>query len=121
MILKRHLIVPTVLFAGVISFSSCQKEILTEKNLTVEIPQAAVTNLVNDLPGRTLAANCFNCHGTNGFAGELKIASMGSSEILSKMNSYLTKDVRADIMYVHAQAYTTDEMKLIADFFSKQQ
>lgn len=105
---------------GAFTLSSCQKEVLQEKNLTVELPQAAVTSMVNDLPGRTLAANCFNCHGTNGFAGELKIATMSSTEIMSKMNSYLTKDVRADIMYVHAQAYTTEQMTLIADFFSKQ-
>lgn len=79
--------------------------------LTVPMPDSA----------RTKAANCFQCHGTNGFAGELKIASMGQSEIISKFNSYKTKAANADIMYFHAQAYDSNEVKAIAYFFSKQQ
>lgn len=86
--------------------------------LQTEMLSATVLGV--DMQGKTLAANCFQCHGTNGFAGELKIASMGASEIINKFNSYKTMDPRADIMYVHAQAYNTEEIQLIADFFSKQ-
>jgi cytochrome c553 len=46
---------------------------------------------------------------------------MGASEIINKFNTYKTMDPRADIMYVHAQAYTAEEIQLIANFFSKQQ
>jgi cytochrome c553 len=73
-----------------------------------------------DHPGRTLSANCFQCHGTNGYAGELKIAGMGYSELMSKLTSYRTRDPKSDIMYFHALAYTDTEISLIADYFSQQ-
>jgi len=110
----------------VILFSGCQKDFLKMEesgNNQTKIQSSvtgAASNLAGDLPGRTLAANCFQCHGTNGYAGELKIASMGASEMINKFNSYKTKAANADIMYLHAQSYTTAEIQVIADFFSKQ-
>jgi sulfide dehydrogenase cytochrome subunit len=99
-------------------FFSCQKEMSEKK---AELPQAfSSATATLDHPGRTLAANCFQCHGTDGFAGELKIATQSASSIINKFNSYRTKPANADIMYVHAYAYTNDEIKLIADYFSKQ-
>jgi len=82
-------------------------------------PQAA-TVAATALPGRTLAANCFQCHGTNGVAGELKIAGERASEIISELNEMRAESPRRNIMNVHAQAYTPAEITLIADFFSKQ-
>jgi sulfide dehydrogenase cytochrome subunit len=109
-------------FTGAVHFSSCQKADFKKDQMQPvngEVP--SVTATVVNIPGQELAANCFQCHGTNGFAGELKIASMGASEIINKFNTYKTMDPRADIMYVHAQAYTAEEIQLIANFFSKQQ
>lgn len=71
-------------------------------------------------PGRTLAANCFQCHGTDGYAGELKIAGQSASGMVLKLNSFKTRDPKTDIMYFHAQAYTDTEINLIADYFSLQ-
>ena len=71
-------------------------------------------------PGRTLAANCFQCHGTDGFAGELKIAGESYSELMSELNELRLEDPKKEIMSFHAQAYTADEIRLIADYFSKQ-
>jgi sulfide dehydrogenase cytochrome subunit len=73
-----------------------------------------------DLPGRVLASNCFQCHGTNGYAGELKIGEQSASSIISDINEMKTKDPRANIMNVHARAYTTEEMQLIANYISQQ-
>lgn len=101
---------------------SCQKDFKVNQEANLmgnEILSATASTL--DHPGRTMAANCFQCHGTNGFAGNLKIASMGAAEMISKFNSYRTKAANADIMYFHAQSYDTTEVKLIADYFSKQQ
>lgn len=103
---------------------SCQDDWESEKSSEgyQKISQPVVqANLVTaDLPGRTLAANCFQCHGTNGYAGELKIAGESSSEIISELNEMKSKNPGSNIMNVHAKAYTTEEIKLIADFFSKQ-
>lgn len=102
-------------------FISCNK---TEDIIEMKAPMAPTTVLgrasAMDHPGRTLSANCFQCHGTNGYAGELKIAGMGYSELVSKLTSYRTRDPKLDIMYFHAQAYTDTEINLIADYFSKQ-
>ena len=105
------------------SLVSCRKETFTEPDMSAledSKPKTSVTASNMDLPGRTLAANCFQCHGTNGVAGELKIAGESASEIISELNEMRAKDPRSNIMNVHALAYTPDEIKLIADYFSKQ-
>ena len=118
---KQHLL---FLFAWplVVTTVSCKKQEVFKEVVTPpdQIATMALPAVVEH-PGRSLAANCFQCHGTNGFAGQLKIASMGASEIITKFNGYRAKAANADIMYLHSQAYTVDEINLIADFFSKQQ
>lgn len=98
---------------------SCSKEIQPtpqEQSVTAMSEDMARTNL----PGRTLAANCFQCHGTNGHAQELGIAGMSAAEIIGEINDMKGKSPGENIMNVHAMAYTDAEIKLIADFFSKQ-
>lgn len=70
-------------------------------------------------PGQLLASNCFQCHGTNG-SGLEHLAGKSANEIVSELREMSAKNPRAEIMNVHAQAYTSDEIKLIGDFFSKQ-
>lgn len=70
-------------------------------------------------PGRTLAANCFQCHGTDGYGME-KLAGQSAREISGELMEMQFEPARQDIMAVHAQAYTAEEINLIADYFSKQ-
>ncbi|MEN9434637.1 MAG: hypothetical protein RLZZ422_2226 [Pseudomonadota bacterium] len=72
-----------------------------------------------DHPGRTLAANCFQCHGTDGYGME-HLAGKRVSKILEEMEEMQFSDLGKNIMNVHAQSYTEDEIKLIADYFSLQ-
>jgi sulfide dehydrogenase cytochrome subunit len=103
---------------------SCNKEISSENQPVSTIPKSndALTLKAGaiDLPGRLLASNCFQCHGTNGYAGELKIGEQSASSIISDVNEMKAKDPRSNIMNVHAQAYTTEEIKLIANYISQQ-
>jgi len=104
-------------------FFSCRKDVSSLKaseNTEAITDQPASVNLAASLPGRTLAANCFQCHGTNGYATELKIAGMSYSELVEELNEFRAKDPKASIMNFHAQSYTSEEINLIADFFSKQ-
>jgi sulfide dehydrogenase cytochrome subunit len=117
----------SVLFASAlitVSLFSCKKELMTkenESNAALSTSSSSVIKAVPaDLPGRALASNCFQCHGTNGYAGELKIAGQGKSGILDAINEMKSKNPRSNIMNVHAQGYTAQEMELIADFISKQ-
>jgi len=113
---RRCFLIPIFLAGAMIS---CNKEIQT-------IPeQQAVSAMSEDmarinLPGRTLAANCFQCHGTNGHAQELGIAGMSAAEITGELNDMKGNSPGDNIMNVHAMAYTDAEIKLIADYFSKQ-
>lgn len=110
----------TALLAASAFLYSCEKDFQqTEPVASVPVTTAGLSVNMN-LPGRTLAANCFQCHGTNGYAGELKIATMSISEITNKMNQYASAPANGDIMNVHAMAYTPSEINLIADYFSKQ-
>ncbi len=70
-------------------------------------------------PGRLLASNCFQCHGTDGYGLE-HLAGKRASEIVKEIQEMRFESARKEIMNVHAQAYTDQEMSLIADYFSKQ-
>ena len=70
-------------------------------------------------PGRTLVANCFQCHGTDGYGME-HLAGKRAKSILEELDEMQFESARADIMNVHAQAYTPEELALIADYFAKQ-
>lgn len=112
------------LFLITLFLSSCRDEWETDFNGELKKgrteSQGNASNTVTTHPGRALASNCFQCHGTNGYAGELKIAGESSSEIIGELNEMKYKNPGANIMNVHAQAYTSEEIKLIADYFSKQ-
>lgn len=69
--------------------------------------------------GRTLAANCFQCHGTDGYGME-HLAGERASEIVEELMEMKFESARSNIMNVHAQAYTAEEINLIADYFAKQ-
>lgn len=71
-------------------------------------------------PGRLLASNCFQCHGTNGH-GMAGLAGKSSSDIYGDMYEMQLKSSGSHIMVVNAKGYTTTQLKLIADYFSKQQ
>lgn len=107
------------LIAGTFLISSCKEQFLAETTTTKATLNNARVAAVVEHPGRSLASNCFQCHGTNGYGME-HLAGMKVNELIGEMNEMKAKNVGADIMNVHAQAYTADEVKLIADFFSKQ-
>jgi sulfide dehydrogenase cytochrome subunit len=103
--------------------TACQKD-LSEKEDNDQAPRSnpyvVPAAAVADLPGRTLAANCFQCHGTNGYAEELKIAGQGAGGIIDNFTEFRSESPRDNIMNLHAYAYTPEEIKLIAEFISKQ-
>lgn len=91
-----------------------EQAVNTENSSELNLKAASI-----DLPGRVLASNCFQCHGTNGFGYE-ELAGESASEIISELTEMKTKNPQKNIMNVHARAYTTEEIKLIANYISKQ-
>ncbi len=73
-------------------------------------------------PGRLLASNCFQCHGTNGnpVGGFDRLAGKSSREIYEELREYRLGKEDSGIMMFHARGYTDAQLRAIADFFSKQ-
>jgi cytochrome c553 len=79
-------------------------------------------------PGRLLASNCFQCHGTNGKPGAdglERLAGMSEAEMFEELMEMrhppATVEHEKEIMAVHANGFTEAELRLIARFFSRQQ
>jgi cytochrome subunit of sulfide dehydrogenase len=81
--------------------------------------QPAAAQGVDD--GRLLASGCFQCHGTAGLKGGFgTLAGVGKLDMMNKLNDMRTKTARSNIMNPHARGYTTYQLSLIADYFSRQ-
>lgn len=88
-------------------------------------PQAIITSQVAllDHPGKLMASNCFQCHGTDGKKGVFdSLAGETANEIIEELKEMQLKN-EADkaIMKVHALAYTDEQIALIADYFASMQ
>lgn len=70
---------------------------------------------------RLLASNCFQCHGTNGKDGSFDaLAGESKKDALNELNEFRKKAANSNIMIPHARGYTSQQLNLIADYFSKQ-
>lgn len=70
-------------------------------------------------PGRLLASNCFQCHGTDGRKGFEELAGKSSSSIYEEMKEMQANAADKNIMNAHARGFSDNEIWLIADYFSK--
>lgn len=82
---------------------------------------AAQTITAAPPPGRLLASNCFQCHGYDGKSsiGFERLAGESSAEIYKELLEMRTKS-RPDIMDMHSRGYSDAQIRLIADYLSKQ-
>jgi cytochrome c553 len=70
-------------------------------------------------PGRLLASNCFQCHGTNGSGGVETLAGKSAGEIYDELKEMQTK-TPPKMMDMHARGFNDAELKLIANYFASQ-
>jgi cytochrome subunit of sulfide dehydrogenase len=73
-------------------------------------------------PGRLLASNCFQCHGTNGNGGFERLTEDSAAELFEELKELqgnpATAEHEEEIMVVHANGFTDAELWLIAKFFA---
>ena len=71
---------------------------------------------------RTLAASCAACHGSNGNAisGNAELAGMDGAYFTAQMLAFKDGSRTATVMHRHAKGLNTDEINMLADYFSKQ-
>ncbi|MCW5591357.1 MAG: c-type cytochrome [Burkholderiales bacterium] len=73
-------------------------------------------------PGRLLASNCFQCHGTDGRGDGTfeRLAGKSASEVYGELREMKAENKRGEIMTIHALGYTDAQLRSIADYFSRQ-
>ncbi len=71
---------------------------------------------------RYLAANCANCHGTEGRAqqGGFNLAGLPKDYIIAQMTAFKTGTRQATIMHQLSKGYSDAQIALMAEYFSKQ-
>lgn len=68
-------------------------------------------------PGRLLASNCFQCHGTEGRGGFESLAGKSASKIVAELKEMRQKSV-PNIMDAHARGYDDRQLQLIGEYFA---
>ena len=73
--------------------------------------------------GRSLAATCANCHGTNGNArGDMKpLAGMSADKLLAMLADFRSGNQPATIMHQISKGYTEEQLKHVAAYLAAQQ
>lgn len=82
------------------------------------LPQVVAAETV--VPGRLLASNCFQCHGTDGrpVAGLANLAGESASSLYYKMLELRQKTKEDSIMNAHVRGYTDQQLWELSVYFS---
>jgi sulfide dehydrogenase cytochrome subunit len=83
----------------------------------VAAAQSADPNLA-----RNIAANCANCHGTNGVSQGVvpSLAGQSKADLVRKMQDFKSGKAAGTIMPQLAKGYTDEQIDLAAGFFAAQ-
>ena len=84
-------------------------------------PAAALAQ-ADAVVGRYVAANCANCHGTNGIAkGAMpSLAGQKKEYIAEQMRAFRDGKRPATLMHQIAKGYTDAQVEAVAEFFARQ-
>lgn len=84
--------------------------------------QASHAQTASPTLGRNLAAQCANCHGTNGKSvGEVpSLAGQAAPVLIQKMKDYRDGKLPASIMHQLAKGYSDEQVALMAEYFARQ-
>lgn len=72
---------------------------------------------VSPPPGRLLASNCFQCHGTDGGGGFEQIAGKSTNEIYDKLRE-MQRAPEEGVMAKHAAGYTDAQLRSLSAYLS---
>lgn len=80
----------------------------------------AVPALAEPPRGRLLAAQCAQCHGTDGrSAGGIEsLAGKNADELLEELLEMKRRPVADELMHLQARGYTDEQLRLIAEYLS---
>lgn len=91
--------------------------------LLVVLGASTGTTLAADpTPGRLLASQCSQCHGTDGKAlsGIPALAGKSANSILKQLQNMRSTATPKSIMDLQARGYSEEQLRLIAEYFAAQ-
>jgi cytochrome subunit of sulfide dehydrogenase len=100
--------------------------------IRISLPLALACALTASLAGaqpapnpnlaRNLAAQCANCHGTDGKSEQAipALAGRPAADLIAAMAAFKAGTRPATIMHQLAKGYTDEQVKLMAEWFEKQ-
>ena len=82
--------------------------------------QGATQDMPMDFP--FFAANCYNCHGTEGHAvGRMPpLSGLGENRMLALLLEFKRGQRAATVMHQLSRGYTDEELAMLARYFSRQ-
>jgi cytochrome subunit of sulfide dehydrogenase len=83
---------------------------------------AAAVQAQDDAAGRSLAASCANCHGTEGRSATTEVASLAGlpkDYLIAQMRAFRDGTRPATVMQQLAKGYSDAQIELVADYFSR--
>lgn len=85
-------------------------------SLATPVTHQSASSAILIKEGRLFAANCAQCHGTDGQSGTIsQLAGMSAKDMFAKMKDQQTHN---SIMGAHARGYTDDQLRAIAAYFA---
>lgn len=97
------------------------------RHFTFTLVAAALLGLANGAANAQsanyLAANCANCHGTDGNAqgpGSWPLAGKSKSYLIEQMAAFKAGTRQATIMHQISKGYSDEQIATLAEYFSKQ-
>lgn len=76
------------------------------------------TSIAAPLEGKQLAAQCAQCHGTNGSGGFLQLAGRNSGSLYKQLLTMKARSTPQSIMDMQARGYTDEQLWLISEYFA---
>jgi sulfide dehydrogenase cytochrome subunit len=93
------------------------------KRLLICLPLLLISSWIHAEPNMALlASSCAGCHGTNGHSkGEMpKLAGLQPDYFIQQMQDFANGARESSVMRYHAAAYSETEIRLLAEYFSRQ-
>lgn len=103
----------------------CSRTLASAIGVAAVLGWAAASAPAHAQSARYLAANCANCHGTDGHSagggGMPGLAGLSPTYFVEQMNAFRDGTRKATIMHQIAKGYTEQQIAELADYFGSQQ
>jgi sulfide dehydrogenase cytochrome subunit len=93
-----------------------------KKYLVILLFGSSILLFANNTQAKMLSLSCMNCHGSNGVSTSAmpSIAGIDKKFLYKTLISFKKNKIENTIMRHHTRGFSNKELKMIADYYSKQ-